>query len=143
MQKSSTEAAKKAFIAFIDAMHAWETRHYAIIMPLMLEGDAAMDEMKRAKLELAQLFEEHLKPGSGDRRRLDGLGISEPPTYDSKRDDITIESSTPSEVVLGYKQNAEPKSTFRFTIKRAQDKWLVHKGKIFDDERQKWLKLTI
>jgi hypothetical protein len=143
MQNPSTEDAQKAFIAFVDAMHAWETRHYDIIMPLMEEGEAAMDEMEQAKLELAQLFEEHLEPGHGDRRRLDAIGLNDPATYDSKRDDIAVESSKPSEVVLAYQQNAEPESKFRFTVKHVNGKWLVHKGEIFDDERNKWLKLTI
>lgn len=143
MQNASSEDAQRAFIAFVDAMHAWETRHYSIIMPLMEQGNAAMDEMAQAKIELAKLFEEHLEPGSGDRRRLDGLGISEPPTYDSKRDDITVESTKPSQVVLAYQQNAEPRSKFRFTVKHTHGKWLVHKGEIFDNGRNKWLKLPI
>jgi hypothetical protein len=143
MQNPATEDTQKAFTAFVDTMHAWETRHYAIIMPLMEEGDAAMEEMKQARLELVKLFEEHLAPGSGDRRRLDAIGLSDPPTYDSRRDNITVESTSSSRVVLAYQQNAEPRSKFRFTIKRVQSKWLVHKGEIFDMEQKKWFRLPL
>lgn len=143
VRNESNGPAVRAFVEFVDAMHAWETKNYSVIAPLLENGKAAMNEMADAQHELARIFEAHLVPGSGDRRRMDSSGIGYPATYDADRDVIKLEKAMPSEVTFRYLQTARPKSKLRFTVKRVADAWRVHRGEIFDARRSKWRTFVI
>ncbi|MBB6403777.1 NTF2 fold immunity protein [Arthrobacter sp. AZCC_0090] len=133
----------KAFVEFVDAMHAWETRNYSVIAPLLEKRKVAMKEMDDARGELARIFEKHLVPGRCDRRRMDSNGIGYPPTYDADRDVIKLEKAVSGEVTFRYVQATRPKSKLRFTVKRVADGWRVHNGEIFDARRSKWLTFVV
>ncbi|MDQ0029698.1 NTF2 fold immunity protein [Arthrobacter bambusae] len=142
-RSESNGPAVRAFVDFVDAMHAWEMRNYLVIAPLLEKRKAVVKEMDDAQRELAGIFAQHLVPGSCDRRRMDSGGIGYPPTYDADRDVIKLEKAIPGEVTFRYAQTTRPKSKLRFTMKRTGNTWRVHSGEIFDARRSKWLPFVI
>ncbi|MFH5880290.1 NTF2 fold immunity protein [Arthrobacter sp. NA-172] len=143
VRSKSNGPALRAFVDFVDAMHVWETKSYAAIAPLLENRKVAMNEMAEANRELERIFEKHLIPGSGDRRRMDSNGIGYPPTYDADRDVIKLEKSAVDEVTFRYVQTIRPRARLRFTVRRVADKWRLLDGEIFDARRSKWLKFVI
>ena len=139
MRNSGTDVqrAQASLCDFLNAMHGWEEKHYLELMDLP-EGNAGQAGLEQAAHELERIFETYCMPGKADRRRLKGPRIGCPAEYDLKRDRLYFGEESKGSLLFIYQQNIGAGVKIRFTMRKHQNDWRIHKAEYFDPAKDAW-----
>ena len=135
-QSSSIDTLKN----FYSEIHEWETVFYSRLRPL-LESDAPQAEVdavqEEARKALEEIYNKFGIAGKKNRNRVDGLTLSDPPTYEGVPNiQEQVESSDNIAIYL-VKKLIGLQGQYRYTLKKQGENWILAKREFLDHE-QKW-----
>jgi hypothetical protein len=125
---------------FFSEMHEWETHFYPKIRTL-LETDAAQSDVAsmqdKARKTLTEIYDRFGITGKKNRNRIDGLSLSDPPTYENAPAVKEQVENDDHSVTFLVTKNIGPQGLYKYTLKRKSGQWILAKREFLDHE-DKW-----
>jgi hypothetical protein len=126
------DAAKTRFLAFQQAMYAWETHFF----PLVSTGDPA--HAADAKAALRPIFDEYVYAYREDYGRMSGPDVSSPPDHDPDNDIIERVEAGRKKVTIYVSKTTQFQDRFRFTLAEHDGRWMIERTEIYWTSKEKW-----
>jgi hypothetical protein len=137
--------AKTALMDFLHKMSLWEREHF-IRLSEALEAEnvkLAREIKEEAKHQLRVIFDEHCVPGKAGRRRIISSSLKSPTTYDTDRDNLSLDSQRLDKVVYIYQQVGGLDTRLRFTMVICSSVWKILKAEYYSVADSKWIVWTL
>jgi hypothetical protein len=121
------ETSEQVLIDFLTKMHHWEDAFYHKQEELDENGEDDSETVEEYKEKLEAIFDEFVVDDSRNSERIIDMGCTFPTTYNPNDKIIPVEINENEKAVYIVEQSTGFKSTFRFTLTKSKETWLILK----------------
>lgn len=140
MVEDKGDAALDTLRSFFIEMHQWEAVFYAQLR-LLLESDAPQSRVdavqSQARIALVDIYNKYGITGKKNRNRIEGLNLSDPPTYEIAPDIVERMMVDAKNVAYVVDKSTGLEGRYRYTLKNIKNQWVTVRREFLDHE-QKW-----